>query len=95
MTDGTGLGSLYPPLADSDYYRNNLDAIPCIIMDGLSDTIIVNNIEYNEPMKAVEGLNHTEITNIISYMNHKWYPELEMPNPIEIKKQVSQCKNYD
>ena len=43
MKDGSGLAALIPPIAQSDYYVLNQDKIACIIINGLQDTIVVNN----------------------------------------------------
>lgn len=72
MDDGTGLELIYPPLAGSDYIRDNQDKLPCIISKGLLDTILVNGNQYSGAMGGYPQLNNVEITNIINYINSAW-----------------------
>lgn len=91
MEDGKGLGQLVPPIYQSDYYKANLEKVPCIIMGGLSDTIVVNGIEFDTPMAAISNLNMVELTNILNYMNARWFPELDYVTIQEVERQLSAC----
>lgn len=72
MDDGSGLQGNIPPLAGSDFLRQNQELVPCIIRYGQEGPIVVNGKTYNNPMAAIPQLSDIEITNIINYINHSW-----------------------
>ncbi len=72
MEDGSGLAQLIPPLASSDWLRDNQDTLPCIIYHGMSGPIIVNGIEFDGQMPSNKQLTPVLINNIINYINHAW-----------------------
>ncbi|MEN0050399.1 MAG: cytochrome c, partial [Bacteroidota bacterium] len=46
MDDGSGLGKNIPTIVGADYIAKNRIQLPCIIHQGLEDTIVVNGITY-------------------------------------------------
>ncbi len=72
MDDGIGLKGIIPPLAASDYLRNNQDDLVRIIIMGIKDTIVVNGITYNQPMEGISSLTTVQLTNVINYINTAW-----------------------
>lgn len=92
MEDGSGLGSLYPPLAKSDYLQNNKEIVACIIRYGLSDTIIVNGVYYDIPMEGISELKDVEVHNIINYINRSWGNDLPHTNFKETEDRLKQCR---
>jgi len=92
MEDGTGLGKVLPPIADSDYLQTNFAQLPCIIRHGLKDTILVNGNEYAQPMVGIKLLNEVEISNIINYINYKWYGNALPSQSLKaIKETLEEC----
>src|SRR5687768_9195396 len=53
---GEGLGKLYPPLTDTVYLSDNRSKLACIIKNGLSGTIEVNNVSYETEMPGNKDL---------------------------------------
>ena len=88
---GEGLALLYPPLSNSDYWVKHQNEIPCIIRNGLSDTIYVNRKLYNTSMAGIKDLSDNEIANVINYINNAWYPNIEETTIQEIKDQLKAC----
>lgn len=72
--NGEGLKKLYPPLRNADYYKAHKENLACIIRYGLQDSIRVNGIPYHQKMTGIKELGEVEISNLINYMNHLWYP---------------------
>ena len=70
--DGTGLGQLIPPLAQSDYLLSDVDRTLCLIKHGLQGEIIVNGQAYRQPMPANETLRDIEIAQIATYIYNQW-----------------------
>ena len=61
QAEGTGLGRLIPPLAQSDYMLADIDRTLCLIKNGLQGEITVNGEAYQQPMPANEALRDLEI----------------------------------
>ncbi|MDX2134706.1 MAG: cytochrome c [Saprospiraceae bacterium] len=91
LEDGRGVGALVPPLAGADYLHNNRDALPCILVHGLADTIYVNGQLYAEQMPGVESLSHIEVTNILNYIGNAWGNESALFIPDQVKEQLKTC----
>jgi len=91
MEEGQGLGTLIPPIKESDYYVSNYDQLTCIITNGLAGTIIVNGVEYQEEMPPARKLTEAELSNLINYMNSQWYPTMEEINLTDIKEGLDRC----
>ena len=70
--NGTGLGRLYPPLNKSDFVDSRLNEVICIIRNGKSGEIIVNGIQFNQPMRGVPSLTDLEIAEITTYIYNSW-----------------------
>lgn len=92
MNDGTGLKKLIPPIADSDYYQKNYLETVCIVNKGLDDTIMVNGIDYAYPMEAIPQIDSIDLTNIINYINNRWYPDLPYVSVKTVKSKLHMCK---
>lgn len=90
MEDGTGLAALIPPLADSDYYRNNQERIACIILNGQADSIIVNGRLYNQKMEGIP-MSEIQITNLINYINTAWDNNIKTKTLKEVKEDIQAC----
>lgn len=70
--NGEGLGRLYPPLNKSDFLTDNQEQVMCLIKNGISGPIVVNGIEYNQPMPGLSELTALEIAEITTYIYNKW-----------------------
>ena len=70
--NGTGLGRLYPPLNKSDFVDSRLNEVICIIRNGKNGEIIVNGIQFNQPMRGVPSLTDLEIAEITTYIYNSW-----------------------
>lgn len=72
MEDGSGLRQLIPPLAGSDYLRQNQGASVHGMRYGMQGPMIVNGKEYNYPMPGNQELTDFQIVNITNYINQAW-----------------------
>lgn len=89
--EGEGLRKLIPPLANSDYVRDNRSKLACITKFGMEDSIMVNGVTYNQPMIGNIDLEDDEIRDILNYMIEKWYPEWQKFTLNDVKKQLDDC----
>jgi mono/diheme cytochrome c family protein len=91
MEEGQGLQGLYPPLAKSDYLAAHLQEVPCLIVNGLSDTIMVNGKTYEIPMPPIPTMNAVQITNVMNYISHSWGNDLGYIKISEVEAALAGC----
>lgn len=71
MANGEGVESTYPPLAKSDYLKNNREASIRGIKYGQKGEIIVNGKTYNGFMTPM-GLDDEEVADVMNFINNSW-----------------------
>lgn len=71
MANGEGIEKVYPPLANSDNLKNNLEASIRATKYGLKGKIIVNGKVYNNVM-APMGLSDQEVADVMNYISNSW-----------------------
>lgn len=71
LDSGEGVKNAFPPLAKSDYLKNNREASIKGLKYGLKGKITVNGKVYNGNMTA-QGLGDDEIADVMNYINHSW-----------------------
>ncbi|MEO5602488.1 MAG: cytochrome c [Cyclobacteriaceae bacterium] len=75
QSDGGGLKRLYPPLDSSDYMTNNYEAVICIMRYGMRGEVLVNGVQFNQPMPGMPALSDLEIAEIATYIYNSWEHE--------------------
>ena len=71
LPNGKGVPGAFPPLAGSDYLRDNQDLSIKNIKYGMSGPITVNGKSYNNVM-ANMGLKDQEIADVMNFINQSW-----------------------
>jgi cytochrome c len=61
--EGEGLRALYPALAESIYLDQKIDRLPCLIVNGSGNNIV---------MPGFPQLKPAEIAELISYLSNRW-----------------------
>ena len=69
---GEGLARLYPPLTDTSFLKANKSKLACIIRYGMSDTIIVNGVEFSGKMPAESHLPEIDVAAVITYITNSF-----------------------
>lgn len=92
MDDGKGLGKLIPPLANSDWLKNNQEKLTCLIINGIEGEIVVNDTAYNQPMPGNGELSDFQVTNIINYINHAWGNAYGVAIVADVRSQAIGCQ---
>ncbi|MDO6439366.1 cytochrome c [Cyclobacterium sp. 1_MG-2023] len=87
--DGTGLNRLIPPLKNADYMLVDVNRSLYIIKNGLNGSILVNNVEYNQPMPENSKLSPIEIAQIATYIYNVWGNEYGLITPEKVKEALS------
>jgi mono/diheme cytochrome c family protein len=92
MDDGSGLVGLIPPVAASDFMKNNLEKLPCLIKNGISGPISVNGKQYGgQNMPAMPSLTPVDITNLLNFLNTSFGNENPILTLQETKDQLENC----
>ncbi|WP_420385166.1 c-type cytochrome [Roseivirga sp.] len=86
MENGEGLGRLIPPLKDSDYLLEDIGRSARLIVNGIAEPILVNDVQFQQPMPGVSSLNYSEVTEILTYITNAWGNEYGGINPEDIKE---------
>ena len=66
----------FPPLADSDYLRENQSKSIKGIKNGMSGEMVVNGITYNNVMAPL-GLSDAEVADVMNYINTSWGNDID------------------
>ncbi|MGI9543190.1 MAG: c-type cytochrome [Cyclobacteriaceae bacterium] len=90
--DGRGLGTLYPPLAQSDFIKADVDRTICLIRYGIEGPIIVNGLQYNMVMPENSSLTPLQIAEIITFITNSWGDNKGLISVNEVEKILTSCK---
>ena len=71
LDNGKGVANVFPPLAQSDYLKNNLEASIRGVKYGLRGEITVNGKIYNGVM-VNQGLDEEEVADVMNYILNSW-----------------------
>lgn len=90
--NGQGLAGLYPPIAGSDFLKDNKNLILCSMRNGLKDTIVVNGKTYRQPMPANLQLQALDVAEIATYIYNEWGNEKTITDVKSVQKVLEGCK---
>lgn len=90
QVDGKGLGSLYPPLAGSDYLLTDLPRAACVIKNGQSGEVTVNGITYNQAMPQFK-LTNLEIAEVLTFIGNSWGNQAGLTPVKDVEKWLKAC----
>ena len=65
------MGLTYPPLANSDYLKENQEESIRGVKYGQLGRIVVNGKVYNNAMMSM-GLEDEEVADVMNYINNSW-----------------------
>lgn len=73
QANGQGMEGLAPPLVDSEWVIGKPDALPRLIIHGLTGPIKVNGVSWNLEMPPMgAALNDEQIAAVITYIRREW-----------------------
>lgn len=87
-----GLGKLYPPLTDVQYLNENRSKLACIVKNGMSGEIKVNNVTYNQQMPGVPELSAVDIAYVLTYVTTYFGDSKTHFKKEEIEEFLKNCK---
>lgn len=71
QSNGQGIASVFPPLAESDYLNEDVNRAIDIVLHGKSGEITVNGETYNSVMTA-QNISDQEVANVMTYIYNNW-----------------------
>ena len=69
----------------------NLDSVLCLIKNGKKGAIIVNGIQFNQPMPGVSTLTDLEIAEIATYIYNSWEHSKGAIEVKQVSEVLSRC----
>lgn len=93
--DGSGLGRVYPPLNKSDYMSDNLEEVICLIRMGKTGSMLVNGVEYNQPMPGIPTITDLEVAEIATYIYNTWSHERGIIEVRDVSAMMERCAPED
>ncbi|MFZ1750890.1 MAG: cytochrome c [Saprospiraceae bacterium] len=90
MADGSGLEKLIPAIQTSKYLGSS--AMACVLKQGIRDSIFSDSSFLVKEMPSFSNLSTTEVTNIINFVNHAWYPQFKEMTILEIEATLQGCE---
>jgi hypothetical protein len=90
---GEGIRNLVPPIR-SDYFEANFNQLPCMILNGIDDSILVNGIWYNQPMYPIK-LSEVELANLMNFLRDTFIEsntENQIINAQWVESKIADCK---
>lgn len=83
--EGQGIESIFPPLAQSDYLNNNVEASIDAVLFGLKGEITVNGAKYNSIMPS-QALSDQEVSDVLNYVYNSWGNNKTIIKPEDVTK---------
>ena len=71
MENGEGLPGAFPPLANSDYFKDDISKAVDAILNGLEGELVVNNETYFGVMDPLP-LTNQELADVLNYIRNSW-----------------------
>ncbi len=84
MSKGEGIPTIYPPLANADFLMKETNKSIKMILEGGSEAITVNGIEYNGVMPNF-SLSDEQISDVLNFIRNTWGNKGEAIKPEHIK----------
>jgi len=91
QADGKGLHGLIPPLATSDYLQAHQQTIPCLLLLGSKDSLIVNGRTYPPQMPA-HKISNLELAEVITFINNSWGNEYGFVAVKKVNELLKSCQ---
>jgi mono/diheme cytochrome c family protein len=90
--NGEGLGKLYPPLSDTTYLAKKRSELACIIKNGLTGKISVNNESYEAVMPGNAALADIDVAQIIVYITNSFGNKQGFYDQMQVQADLKGCE---
>ena len=89
---GEGLGTLYPPLTDKNFFAENRKKLACIVRHGLQEEIEVSGQKYDQPMPGNTMLTDLDIAYVLTYITTRFGGIDSTYTHEEVKSALAECR---
>jgi nitrite reductase (NO-forming) len=84
--NGEGLPDVFPPLAKSDYLKQDRERLIGVVLNGLTGKVTVNGKDYNSVMPPMSQLSNDEVASILTFVMNEWGNPGGAITPSEVAK---------
>lgn len=91
IEDGSGSRGITPPLVGSDFLKNHLADLPCLVRNGMKG-VPVNKQIYELEMPANTTLTDVEIANLMNYLTNEWGAKEPFVKTETVAAALEKCK---
>ncbi len=84
MSEGKGLGEIYPSLVDSPYLSSDQESLVCLIKKGKKST------QLSTVYMPAHDLSEVEMINLINYLSHK-LSSTSAISPLQVREALVAC----
>jgi len=84
MPTGEGLEGVFPPLAKTNYLKDQKRAIG-IVLNGQEGEITVNGVKYDSHMAGFDHLKDQEIADVLNFVSNSWGNKNPVITPAQVK----------
>ncbi|WP_456461817.1 c-type cytochrome [Reichenbachiella sp.] len=85
MENGEGLTGAFPPLANSDYFKEDISKGVDVILNGLEGEVVVNGVTYFGVMDPVP-LSDQEVADVLNHIRNSWGGKEKELTLVDIQK---------
>ena len=86
MPTGEGLGGAFPPLALSNWLKNQKKIIG-VVLKGLEGEVTINDEVYNAVMPPLNHLTDREIADVLNFVYNNWGNKHPLIKPEHVKSE--------
>lgn len=89
---GEGFRDLYPPLGPTSQILQYPDELVCVIRYGIDSTHFNHQKDYTLPMYGIPELNDIDITNLINFLNDRYFNQPNYIKLVEVQEKLKKCQ---
>jgi hypothetical protein len=71
--------------------EQNYDEVVCLIRYGIEGELVVNGIQFNQPMKGLPTLSDLEIAEIATYVYNSWEHQKGIADVRDVSRILDDC----
>ena len=86
MNTGTGAPGMNPPLAGVDLVTGDKTEVIKIILNGLSEPMVIKGETYNNAMPAHSFLTDQQVADVLTYIRNTFGNKADAVKPEEVAK---------
>jgi len=92
-SSGQGLRNLYPPLEKSPYLSNQIEELPCLIIQGSRGAINTAGRPRSRFMPPIDSISTSDMLTLLDFLQKRWTSESTGPTLPELERWLLSCKS--